>query len=471
MSEQKLIFGQTDRLLQQMYPAMEQDLLKLISYPSIQAEPDGENAPFGRAVSDALQAALEIAGRFGFSCRNLDGYFGIAEMPGASAGSIGVLSHVDVVPANAAQWTSPPFCGEVRDQRIYGRGALDDKGPLIASIYAAAALKQVLPHQLPKTVQLMFGCNEESGMECIKYYLGKFHPPDCGFSPDAAFPLIIGEKGIIHFSLSCTWDDAAATQTDSLRLISCHSGTAANIVPDRAEALLLNTGSLDIAGSPQIQIEQQGEYLRITATGKAAHASTPGEGDNALAALLGFLAKLNLAPAGAASYIRNLAELCQDSRHGSTMGLAAADELSRLTLVPSLLRIDKAGGSLACDIRFPVSHQSAGYQSQLRQIAADKGLQLELISVNEPMYAAEHHPVAATLLQVYRDFTGDLRPPLVIGGGTYAKELENFFAFGPEFADTPRVMHQADEFIRQRDLLLSAQIYARAIYCLAQQPS
>ena len=43
-----------------------------------------------------------------------------------------------------------------------------------------------------------------------------------------------------------------------------------------------------------------------------------------------------------------------------------------------------------------------------------------------------------------------------------------FLAFGPEFAHTPKLCHQANEYITQKDLLDAAKIYSRAIYALAR---
>ena len=205
MSEAEVDFSQVDHKLEQLYPQMEKHLLQLLSYPSVEAPSAGTGAPFGQAVADALSYCLELAESLGLPTTNADGYLGTADMRGSSPELVGVLSHLDVVPANANDWQTPPFSPQVRDGRIYGRGALDDKGPLIASLYAGIALRDTINHPLTKTVRFMFGCNEESGFGCLKYYLQHHQPPSIGFSPDAEFPLIIGEKGICHFVLSSSW--------------------------------------------------------------------------------------------------------------------------------------------------------------------------------------------------------------------------------------------------------------------------
>ena len=50
--------------------------------------------------------------------------------------------HMDVVPANAAEWKIPPFSGEVKDGAIWGRGAADDKGPGVIAMMALFAIKR-----------------------------------------------------------------------------------------------------------------------------------------------------------------------------------------------------------------------------------------------------------------------------------------------------------------------------------------
>ena len=82
-------------------------------------------------------------------------------------------------------------------------------------------------------------------------------------------------------------------------------------------------------------------------------------------------------------------------------------------------------------MRFPVTHTGDSYQQQLSSLAAQYQMQLQILELQEPMYAGTDNPVAKKLLQAYRDYTGDLSEPLVIGGGTYAKALPGFLAFGP----------------------------------------
>ena len=118
-------------------------------------------------------------------------------------------------------------------------------------------------------------------------------------------------------------------------------------------------------------------------------------------------------------------------------------------------------------MRFPISQNLQYYRELLEQIAKKNQLILGKFDGHQPMYGGEDNPTAQALLTAYREYSNDMSAPLVIGGGTYAKAVPGFFAFGPEFSDTPHLCHQANEYISCSDFLDAAKIYARAIYNLA----
>ncbi|MGO0806698.1 M20/M25/M40 family metallo-hydrolase, partial [Clostridioides difficile] len=88
-----------------------------------------------------------------------------------------------------------PYKGEETNGRIYGRGVLDNKGPIMSALYGLYAIKE-LNLKLDKRVRIIFGTNEESGFEDIPYYLEKEKAPIMGFTPDCKYPVVYGEKGM-----------------------------------------------------------------------------------------------------------------------------------------------------------------------------------------------------------------------------------------------------------------------------------
>ena len=89
-----------------------------------------------------------------------------------------VIGHLDVVPAGNG-WSRDPYGGEIEDGRIYGRGTLDDKGPVISCLFAMKSLKDA--GFVPKsTIRLILGLDEESGWKGIRYYFEKKSVPTWG---------------------------------------------------------------------------------------------------------------------------------------------------------------------------------------------------------------------------------------------------------------------------------------------------
>ena len=86
------------------------------------------------------------------------------------------------------------------------------------------------------------------------------------------------------------------------------------------------------------------------------------------------------------------------------------------------------------------------------------------------LYYPKDSILVSTLLSVYQEETGDYKSqPKAIGGGTYAKELENVVAFGMEFPGWNSQMHSPGECTKKEDLFKSIAIYARAIADLGKK--
>ena len=167
-------------------------ILEVVKIDSVEAEAK-PGKPFGEGVAKALETALTIAERLGFATKNIDGYMGYAQY-GEGEDYIGVVGHLDVVPVGDG-WNQPPFSGYVDEHgRIFSRGILDNKGPIMSCLYALYAIKE-LHIELAKPVRIIFGTDEESGFEDLHYYLSKEKPPVMGWTPDCKYPVVYGERG------------------------------------------------------------------------------------------------------------------------------------------------------------------------------------------------------------------------------------------------------------------------------------
>ena len=166
---------------------------EIINIPSVMDKSDNPTKPFGEDCNKALEYMLNLGKRLGFRTKNIDGYCGYIEF-GEGKDLVGIIGHLDVVPSGDG-WTYPPFEATIKDNKIFGRGAIDDKGPVIASLYAMKAVTENL--KVNKRVRLILGLNEENGWKCINYYKKHEELPSIGFSPDANFPCIYAEKHIL----------------------------------------------------------------------------------------------------------------------------------------------------------------------------------------------------------------------------------------------------------------------------------
>ncbi len=113
---------------------MAADLMELLRIPSV-----SRDIP---QVREALSLVLDKGAQKGFETRSLlDHRVGLVEF-GRGDEVIGILAHIDVVDADG-NWTVPPFEGRIQDGWIWGRGAVDDKGGIIAALYAMEAVKSL----------------------------------------------------------------------------------------------------------------------------------------------------------------------------------------------------------------------------------------------------------------------------------------------------------------------------------------
>ena len=434
-------------------------LCQLIDHKSVAAEPL-EGMPYGKDCADCLAFAEDILRKDGFAVRNFENHAITASFDEREA-ELGILCHLDVVPADGQKWTSDPFKAQIREGRVYGRGAIDDKGPAAAIITAMRMIRDS-GVKLSKNVRLILGSNEENGSTDMEYYT-KCQPfPPMLFTPDGSFPVINIEKGMVRYDMCCPYTK------DSGRYISeIHGGSVYNAVPAAAEAVICGIAADEIVkifkgedlSGADIAVSETAEGVRVSVSGTAAHASTPEGGSNAVTALICVLSRLF-----PEMPFKALAEhFPYGESDGRAAGLSCTDEKSGpLTLVLSRLFLENGMITAGFDCRFPVCMSSAEVISALGRIAAASGMTGSAGIVSEPHHADENSGMVQTLLAVYEDCTGKKGECIAIGGGTYVHDTENGVAFGAEWSDENN-MHGADEFIGISELTKDIEIYTEAI--------
>lgn len=427
-------------------------LSDLVRIPSV-CDEGAEGLPFGPAIDQALRKALEIAGSLGFQTHYGDGYYGFAEI-GEGEEMLGILGHLDVVPpGNLDDWASHPFEPVEREGMLYGRGTQDDKGPLLAALFAVKALMDA-GVTFNRRVRFIFGTDEETLWRCINRYKENEEWPGMGFTPDSRFPLTHAEKGL----LQCLLED------ENNSGLCLAGGSAFNAVPD---SIVYNAmGQDDLAE----ELDAQGfEFTRteagIVIHGEAAHAQTPEEGVNAIARLCIALDALGTESRA----IRFIArEVGEDPYATRIFGNCADKPSGRLKFNVGKIDIGE-GERIAIDCRIPVTVSKDVVTAKLRKAAARYGLTYKEFDWLAPIYLPLDHFMVKTLMSVYSLISGDLVSDAVVSGGaTYARALDNCVAFGALFPDEQLTEHQPNERVVLSHLYRAMEIYAHAIHRLTR---
>lgn len=430
--------------------------------------------PFGEGAYEGLQYALNLSKEMGFETKNLNGYAGHADL-GEGEETVGILVHLDVVPEGEG-WIYPPYGAEIHDGKIFGRGTLDDKGAAIASLYAMKALKEANV-SLNKKIRIIFGTNEETGWGCMKYYFKHEEAPDMAFTPDAEFPVIHGEKGIIAFDLIKNIEDCSCGEV-SIR--SIEGGNVVNMVPDYCEAVLEAKDSDRIEEKIKqfkedtgydISMDKKDGLVTIKAKGVSAHGSTPEKGKNAITYLILFLGKLIDCNCDICDFIKTYNEKIALKHHGEGIGCGFEDDVSgNLNFNPGVIKTKDGKIILSINVRYPIKSSSEAVYNGIRKELEGTGIEVvEDKNEMKPIYVPKDDPLVEKLMNVYKEETGDLdSKPITIGGGTYARAMDNAVAFGPVFPGQEEVAHQKDEYISIEHLIKITKIYAKALYELAK---
>ncbi|MEK5265169.1 MULTISPECIES: dipeptidase PepV [Bacillus] len=451
-----------------------QDTQSFLQIESVLDEEGGTaGKPFGEKVDEALQYMLKKGQDEGFKVKNVDGYAGHIEY-GEGEDIVGVLCHVDVVPAGD-NWTTPPFSADIRENKIFARGAIDDKGPTMAAFYALKILKDAgLP--LSKKIRIIIGTDEESDWRCVDHYFKHEAMPQIGFAPDADFPIIHAEKGIIDAIVSFTYEQSEENKRYILKQFT--SGMRLNMVPDEARAIVAAANEHDAealktafaAYLAENQLTGETNHtaggLTFTLKGVSVHAMEPANGTNAGIHMANFLCAHELDERGLAFTSQINALFDQDTR-GQKLGIACKDDISGdLTLNVGTIRYSQnEEAKLGLNVRYPVTADGEEVKKGIERI---KGATIEKFDDSPPHHVSKDHPLVKTLQRVYEEQTGDPAHLIAIGGGTYARSLEAGVAFGPLFPGRPDCAHQKDEYIEIDDLLRATALYAQAMYELAK---
>lgn len=426
---------------------MIQDLSDLVACKSVRND---DMLPFGSENRKVLDLALSKMDKIGLKTENVDYYCGYGEV-GEGEKLVGILAHLDVVPVSDG-WLSDPFKMDIRDNVLYGRGVADDKGAVVASMYA---LKYLIDtgYKFNKRFRLITGCGEETGSECIKYYVKKCGHIDMGFTPDGGFPGIYAEKGALH----------ATIVGKDTKIIDMKGGDASNVVCKKMVATLpensFNVNKFDeFMKKNNIQYEYANNEL--TVYGKAAHASTPDLGVNAINYMMAGLQAADFNDPFVDFFMKHIGL----DLHGESLGYEALkDDITNTSINIGVAYKEDGAIKLTLDMRYPVKTTLDKAKELLSGIKEGEN-EIVIGGGISPLFFDKETPFVKALLKAYQDVTGDTTSKMeAIGGGTYAKSINNCIAFGCEFMGEQNNIHDANECLKIESLRKQVEIYIEAL--------
>ncbi|MBE7057563.1 MAG: M20 family metallopeptidase [Ruminococcaceae bacterium] len=436
---------------------------RLVSIPSVGGIHDSE-APFGKEALSALKEVEKIATEMGLCAHIYHNRVAVIDLYPAPFPTVGILTHADVVPAGNG-WTYEPFKVTKNGENLYGRGVIDNKGPIVSTLYAMKYAKEYL--SLNNNFRLIVGSDEERGSSDLSYYMANQKLPEYVFTPDANYPVINTEKGRATGNFT-----KKITYTTDKKVLSATGGTVINAVPDRAYATVCGYElhelymASDACSAPVKYefIEKADNITEITVYGTSAHASLPENGENALTALCELFSKLDYR-------WENIYNACpHNDVYAKAIKADCEDEISgKLTFSFDLLEFDGENFKGTFDVRFPVCLTVQELRQKLTDGLNRFGLNLEDYSAVPPHHTNSDSLLVKALLEAYEAVTGKPGKPLAVGGGTYAHGIPGAVAFGPEFNEIDNKIHGADEFISLEHFKINTSMIYNAMLKLDEQ--
>ena len=441
------------------------DIMELARVPSIRSEPK-DGAPYGEKCREVLNVGIAIAKRHGFEAAVYSDKYALM-YHGAGEKTIGFFGHLDVVPVGDGWTMTEPFNPTVKDGVLYGRGVDDNKAGVISGLYTIKALRD-LGVPIKSKLMLFMGSSEETGMDDVKTFAAEQPMPDFSLVPDAGFPVCHGEKG----SSQC-W---VIADKPFVHVKEMSGGSATNVVCGEVKAVVAGTPELKAAlkalcdGHEWVSYAEKGDDIELIAKGRSSHASMPQSSHNATYEMVKLLAACGALDQGDRDTCA-FATHALDGFYGENVGIAYEDEPSgKLTCANGIVKLTDGRLHYSYDVRYCVTLDGAVVQAGFeKHFAPGTGFSIEKVSYGNGYYVPADDDRIVTLLNIYRTVTGDTEgEPYTMGGGTYARRLQNAVAFGP----APRVpkkkldlpeghggVHQPDEALVIESFLDAVKVY------------
>jgi predicted dipeptidase len=461
-------------------PRLEPLLSDALHYPTVHGDQE--------ALAAQRQWLARVGPELGFVVNDRETMTEI-DLPGPEGAPVlGLVVHGDVQPVNASQWTVPPFSGAVKGGSIWGRGAADDKGPMIQALLAMAALR-TSGLTRTHTVRLLVGTDEEGGADDVDAYRKAHRLPDVSLVLDSDFPVVVGEKAWAEWIVTAT--ERPGASSGPVEVADLEAGSAPSIVPDRAalklrwrsgtpdwERWLAPVRAARLPPDTSLEVSGEGAERLLVVHGQAAHSGIAlARGRNALFALA--VAVHGRLPACAAADLLEYTRVAGADPRGGGLGLRLNEPLWGAvdTNFAQIMRGTDGRLALHVNLRSPPELWGEALKSRVdanaKAFAERTGARFETGGKfgYPPFAVPANAPLVQRLLAAYTRGTGKPAKPVVSAGGTYAGRMTNAVAFGMWFREDGLYPgHASDERVQIRSLERGMHVLAEALGDLATSP-
>ena len=424
-------------------------LMELLRIPSVAGD--------GEGCGKALDYIIDKGESFSFACSKWEnGRVGIIEM-GEGEETLGIFTHVDVSdPGNLNMRQNPPFDPAVDRGRIIGRGAVDNKGPALAVLFAMKDVwnmgyQRGIPFK--RKIRLIVGTDNESGNTAIKKYLRENGEPDYGFTPDGRFPVMNTGNG----SMSMVLSFPVRKEKACIRDIS--TGDERNTMPGSCRITLM-------------------DEKRFEARGRAVLYSYPEQGSNAIfnmAAALDSLKGNDRLALRNDSIFRVMMKLKYgfEDAGGQLAGMPRSsgsykgEAAGRNIFVPTRMYVRDDRIFVEMSVSYGGETTEESIVSAMEYYFRDADMRIDDIDSSGPFLTSRNMGFVRILSDAYEKTVGMKCDYGVSLAPTYAQNSGNLVVFGPALPDSVYSGHMANENISVRDLTTIESIYEKAIRNMA----
>lgn len=416
------------------------NISKIVEIPSIIQNPE--------MIMKVLETFLGFAENNRYQIEKEENY-GCIIYPGCIRGlEIGIFTHLDVVPAGEG-WNFEPYRLTKKEGLLIGRGTLDDKGP---AVVALAAMNYFASHhiELPFSIRLFLGGQEESGMGDVKKFLQTHCAPQFSVTPDNMFPVGIGESSMAMIAITTEVDGDILTFMG--KIINPRMGYARVILAETVPIIY-----------PSPFIRQKGNVIETVINNL--------EASNCIEMMTNFLLDNHLVFGKS----KKALELISKLSVLQNLSYAEMNKRNYLYLRPNEIHIKDRKLIIKYYVRYHVLNCIENIVHYLKEFLYSFQYELEIISEHGGVYVDPDRHEVQLLLKAYNKVTGFNGNVYFDNYGTYAARMPNTVAFGVReiephslLGDGRGNMHQKDEYITVNEVKVALETYIRAILYLAE---